>query len=185
MKLNKEKIAFTGTIDAFLENALSIDDETLENNIMVENTIESAMKEFKMTRSEVIDLIESLHLEEVKRNLDQLIEKGMVEIIRYDENGDAIYGLTEKGKKFRENNWHFLKLWYIITTMKSYKPEVLVNGQWSTNGLRFATEAEAKASVDELMSRWYVPDDGRATECSDPVNYRFDFTTQKNVKIDE
>jgi len=104
MKLNKEKIAFTGTIDAFLENALLIDDETLENNIMVENTIEDAMLEFKMTRSEVIDLIEELHLEEVKRNLDQLIEKGMVEIMRYDENGDAIYGLTEKGKKFRENN---------------------------------------------------------------------------------
>jgi predicted transcriptional regulator len=104
MKLNKEKIAFTGTIDAFLENALLIDDETLENDIMVENTIEDAMREFKMTRAEVIDLIESLHLEEVKRNLDQLIEKGMVEIMRYDENGDAIYGLTEKGKKFRESN---------------------------------------------------------------------------------
>lgn len=67
--------------------------------------------------------------------------------------------------------------------MKSYKPEVLVSGKWSTNNLRFATQAEAHASVTELMSRWYVPDDGRATECSDPVNYRFDFTTNRNVPI--
>ena len=66
----------------------------------------------------------------------------------------------------------------------SYKPEVLVSGQWSTNALRFATKAEAEASVAELMSRWWVPTDGRATECNDEVNYRFDFATNRNVRID-
>ena len=66
----------------------------------------------------------------------------------------------------------------------SYKPEVFVEGKWSSNSLRFATEAEADASVRELMSRWWVPSDGRATECSDPVNYRFNFEKGKNEKIE-
>jgi hypothetical protein len=56
---------------------------------------------------------------------------------------------------------------------KSWKPEVLVDGKWSTNALRFATREEAEGSVRALMLRWWVPDDGRATECADPVNYRF------------
>ena len=56
---------------------------------------------------------------------------------------------------------------------KSWKPEVKVDGKWSTNALRFATREEAEGSVRALMLRWWVPDDGRATECTDPVNYRF------------
>lgn len=56
---------------------------------------------------------------------------------------------------------------------KSWKPEFLVSGKWSTNALRFATELEAMGSVKELMSRWYIPEDGRATQCDDPVNYKF------------
>lgn len=55
----------------------------------------------------------------------------------------------------------------------SWKPEYLVDGKWSTNALRFNTEAEALASVRELMSRWWVPSDGRATQCEDTVNYTF------------
>jgi hypothetical protein len=62
----------------------------------------------------------------------------------------------------------------------SWKPEVCVSGEWSSNGLRFATRAEAEASGREYYrdainaSRWYVPTDSRATESSDPVNYRFE-----------
>lgn len=67
--------------------------------------------------------------------------------------------------------------------MKSWKSEVLVDGKWASNALRFATKAEAEASVNELLSRWFVPSDGRATESEDPVNYRFDFSEGKNVRL--
>lgn len=67
--------------------------------------------------------------------------------------------------------------------MKSWKPEVLVDGKWASNALRFATKAEAEASVNELLSRWFVPSDGRATESEEPVNYRFDFSEGKNVRL--
>jgi len=66
---------------------------------------------------------------------------------------------------------------------KSYKPEVLVDGKWATNALRFATAEEAFASVMELRMRWWVPTDGRATECEDPVNYKFDFANNINVRL--
>lgn len=63
----------------------------------------------------------------------------------------------------------------LVSTMKtkSYKPEVLVDGKWSTNALRFATAEEAFGSMMALRMRWWVPTDGRATESEDPVNYRF------------
>lgn len=55
---------------------------------------------------------------------------------------------------------------------KSWKPEVLVDGKWATNALRFATEEEAFGSMMMLRMRWWVPTDGRATESEDPINYR-------------
>ena len=67
----------------------------------------------------------------------------------------------------------------------SWKPEVCVYGQWAGNALRFATKEEAEASGKELLSRWFVPTDSRATESEDPVNYRFDFDTFQNVRKED
>jgi hypothetical protein len=57
----------------------------------------------------------------------------------------------------------------------SYKTEVYADESWSSNSLRFATKEEAEENGKELLSRWMVPTDSRATETEDPVNYRFDF----------
>ena len=57
--------------------------------------------------------------------------------------------------------------------MKSWKPEVMTNssGQWSDNALRFATKEEALLNAGDLMTRWILVQDYRATESTDPVNY--------------
>jgi hypothetical protein len=55
---------------------------------------------------------------------------------------------------------------------KSWKPEVKVDGSWATNGLRFATQAEAFESAMQTRMRWWVVDDVRATESQDEVNYQ-------------
>ncbi len=65
----------------------------------------------------------------------------------------------------------------------SWKPEVLVDGEWTSNSLRFDTELEAKASAKELMSRWITVNDGRSSQSNDPVNYRFDFKTNRNIAL--
>jgi hypothetical protein len=54
----------------------------------------------------------------------------------------------------------------------SFKPEVMVSGQWSQNNLAFATEAEALHSAQDLMFRWMMVTDCRAVESDQPVNYR-------------
>jgi len=65
---------------------------------------------------------------------------------------------------------------------KSWKPEVLVDGRWSSNALRFATQEEAFGSMMMLRMRWWVPTDGRATESEDAVNYRHE--NGRDVRIE-
>lgn len=57
----------------------------------------------------------------------------------------------------------------------SWKPEVIADnsGKWCGNGLRFATEAEALANAENLMGRWLLVRECRATQSDDPVNYRW------------
>ena len=65
---------------------------------------------------------------------------------------------------------------------KSFRPEVLVDGKWAGNGLRFASPEEAFGSLMALRMRWWVPTDGRVTESEDAVNYRF--VDGKDVRIE-
>jgi len=55
----------------------------------------------------------------------------------------------------------------------SYRPEVIADssGEWTGNGLRFATEAEALGNVRALESRWFAVRETRVVESADPVNY--------------
>ena len=56
----------------------------------------------------------------------------------------------------------------------SWAPEVFVEGRWSRNALRFATEAEAKASASALFGRWWLTEGYRATEDDEQPNYRLE-----------
>jgi hypothetical protein len=60
--------------------------------------------------------------------------------------------------------------------MKSYKPEVQTDssGKWYENALRFATQEEAHANARDLAIRWFLVTAWRASECNDPVNYKWD-----------
>ena len=71
-----------------------------------------------------------------------------------------------------------------LTKNKSWKTEVLVEGKWSTNSCRYATEKEAEEAGKELLSRWWVPTDSRAAESEDEVNYRFNFESGRTERID-
>ena len=60
----------------------------------------------------------------------------------------------------------------------SFKPQVKVVGEdsWNTNGLVFATEAEALASAHNLACRWYLVREWGAVEVDSaeyPVNYSY------------
>lgn len=63
----------------------------------------------------------------------------------------------------------------------SWRPEVIADssGQWTPNGLRFATKEEAEANVSNLASRWFMVRETRVVESDDPVNYRW---TEKGLE---
>jgi len=57
----------------------------------------------------------------------------------------------------------------------SWKPEVQTDdtGKWYDNALRFNTQKEAIDNARDLKARWFLVRKYRATECGDPVNYRY------------
>lgn len=57
--------------------------------------------------------------------------------------------------------------------MTSWKCEVLADGSWCSNDLRFATKEEAEAYGRNLLSRWMAPTASRAVPCDREVNYYF------------
>lgn len=67
----------------------------------------------------------------------------------------------------------------------SWKTEVFVENEWVSNGLRFATKDEAERAGQELLSRWFLPTDSRATESEDPVNWEFPVEAPKPRPIED
>lgn len=55
----------------------------------------------------------------------------------------------------------------------SYRPMVLVHGEWAGNALRFESEEEALDNARDLMGRWLLVNDYRVDKSEDPVNYRW------------
>ena len=55
----------------------------------------------------------------------------------------------------------------------SWKPEVYVQGAWSRNGLVFATQQEAWDNARALEAKWFLVDNVRAVESTEPVNYQW------------
>lgn len=68
----------------------------------------------------------------------------------------------------------------------SWVGEVIADssGSWSRNSQRFATKAEAEASVNALMMRWFAVHDSRVMPTADAVNYRWDADAHRDVPVE-
>lgn len=55
----------------------------------------------------------------------------------------------------------------------AWKPEVKVQGDWSSNALVFASRDEASNYAADLWSRWTLCDDYRAVEVEAPVTHEW------------
>lgn len=70
----------------------------------------------------------------------------------------------------------------------SWKMEVHTGGnpgEWTSNNCAYATEREAEAAGQELLGRWFVPDDSRAVPSDQPVNAEFNFDRYKSQLLPE
>jgi len=70
----------------------------------------------------------------------------------------------------------------VTTVIDSWCPEVIADnsGQWSRNGLRFATEQEAADWARDLSGRWLLVREYRAAPTTDAVTHRY-----TNGKLEE
>jgi hypothetical protein len=68
---------------------------------------------------------------------------------------------------------------------QSYQAEVVADrgGKWSGNGLRFATEREAKIYVGNLAMRWTLVTDTRVIPSLERVNARIELVGEHSFKI--
>lgn len=67
----------------------------------------------------------------------------------------------------------------------NWKPQVLVDGEWGSNALVFATEEEALYWGRDRMCRWILVMDYRAVQTPDPANYRINVETGAMSRIEE
>ena len=55
-------------------------------------------------------------------------------------------------------------------TRTGWRTEVLADGQWCPNGIVWPDEQSALQAGRDLLSRWFVPTDYRATPVEDEPN---------------
>lgn len=95
---------FTGNIDDLLNHCASVDDNTIDQALELERAIEHVMSELDMDREEAMETIQHIHLMEVQQTVNSMMEKGLLEITGYNEDGEPLYGQTELGKKVSQEN---------------------------------------------------------------------------------
>jgi len=96
---------FKGNVDSLLNHVLSapkseIDkvgspDEVLNH----EEIVAVLMDEYKFPLEEAERRATEIQIEEFNRIAQGMVQKGLLEIVRYDENGDPVFDVTELGKK--------------------------------------------------------------------------------------
>lgn len=64
----------------------------------------------------------------------------------------------------------------------SFKIEAKVGGEWSTNGLCFATQDEADRYGKALWGAWMLVQKVRTIEVAEPANYRFIGPTNHDIE---
>ena len=108
---------FTGTIEEFLEHCLSDDsnlDVILDKRIKAEDyspdqietyeeLIEYLMQKENVTREIAVETVEEYKQDlnfEIDSALKKFIEMGLVEVVKYNDDLEPMYVLTELGKKY-------------------------------------------------------------------------------------
>jgi Mn-dependent DtxR family transcriptional regulator len=94
---------FHGNVDAFLEHCSKIDPEQISNDDVMlnhEELVDTIAEEWHVSKEEADRIAMEVKLEIVKDTTKELAAEGILEVDGYDEDGECIYKLTEKGKEY-------------------------------------------------------------------------------------
>ena len=104
---------FTGTIDQLLANTMTIDVDELDANIEYDKLIKQIMDMFDVDTVEADKMVKEAMGQCNRKELNDLVDDGTVNIVGYNEEGEPLYGLNDKAKKLKKNKLHnFIMLQY-------------------------------------------------------------------------
>jgi hypothetical protein len=94
---------FKGTVEGLLNHVLTAPQSAIDKvgdeneRLDREEAIAFAMDDLKITREEAERIVTEIQLEEFHRIAKGCVERGLLEITSYDDEGQPIYQPTEKG----------------------------------------------------------------------------------------
>jgi len=94
---------FTGTIDQFLNHCSTLNVDEIEKRITEENNENNIIDNFDIINVQQLneeiekEILDVLILQQLKAEIDMLIEQGLVELAGKDEFGNDVYKNTDLG----------------------------------------------------------------------------------------
>ena len=93
---------FNGTVDQFLEHCSKLDVQKIQEKIESEekdDCISFIQKEINCDLDTAQKIYHQICLDETQITIDKLINDNLVEVVKYNEEGDPVYALTDLGKQ--------------------------------------------------------------------------------------
>jgi DNA-binding MarR family transcriptional regulator len=102
MEFSEKGGMFTGSVDELLKHCSKLDVTEMDIELEKQHVMSYIMKELDCDEVEASEIYDEMSLQEVKQNVDELVEKGLVEIVGQNEDGEPLFGLTELGKALQQ-----------------------------------------------------------------------------------
>lgn len=93
---------FSGSIDQLLQRYSEMPKEEIDKidaEVEKNASISLIMRELDCSFEEAIVHYKKIAMIETQKALDQMLETGEVKIVGYNEDGEALYDVTKKGRK--------------------------------------------------------------------------------------
>jgi hypothetical protein len=93
---------FSGSINQLLQRCSEMSKEEIDKihaEVEKNASISLIMRELDCSFEEAIEIYKEIAIIETQKALDKMLESGEVQIVGYNEDGEALYEITKKGKK--------------------------------------------------------------------------------------
>ena len=93
---------FSGSINQLLQRCSEMSKEEIDKvhaEVEKNASISLIMRELDCSFEEAIEIYKEIAIIETQKALDKMLESGEVQIVGYNEDGEALYEITKKGRK--------------------------------------------------------------------------------------
>jgi len=93
---------FSGSINQLLQRCSEMSKEEIDKidaEAEKNASISFIMREMDCSFDEAVEIYKEIAIIETQKVLDQMLESGEVQIVGFNEDGEALYEITKKGRK--------------------------------------------------------------------------------------